>query len=128
MLFLNGLSMAGNPEFGSLIRKLRKAKQIADPKFSLRQFAQAVEISATYLSKVETGEFDPPAPETIKKIAALLETDADALLATAGKVDPNLSKIILEQPKAMADFLRRASGISEAELQKITKNLRVKKE
>jgi transcriptional regulator with XRE-family HTH domain len=120
--------MAGNPEFGKRIRDLRAAKKEADPKFSLRQFAQAVGISATYLSKVENGEFDPPAPDTIKKIAALLGTDADELLALAGKVDPDLSKIIIEQPKAMADFLRVARDLPEDEIKKLTEQLRTKKE
>jgi len=120
--------MAGIPEFGNRIRDLRAAKKKTDPKFSLRQFALAVGISATYLSKVENGEFDPPSPETIKKIANLLDTDADELLAMAGKVDPNLSKIIIEQPKAMADFLRVAQGLSEKEIQKLTKQIRDKKE
>ncbi|OHB45939.1 MAG: hypothetical protein A2Y13_05295 [Planctomycetes bacterium GWC2_45_44] len=120
--------MVGNPEFGKRIRDLREAKKIAAPKFSLRQFAQAAGISATYLSKVETGDFVPPAPETIKKMAALLDTDADELLAIAGKVDPDLSKIIMEQPKAMADFLRVAHGLSEEDIQKLTEQIRVKKE
>jgi len=105
--------MVGNPEFGKRIRDLREAKKIAAPKFSLRQFAQAAGISATYLSKVETGDFVPPAPETIKKMAALL---------------PDLSKIIMEQPKAMADFLRVAHGLSEEDIQKLTEQIRVKKE
>lgn len=120
--------MPGNREFGNKIRKLRDAKKATDPKFSLRQFALAVGISATYLSRIENGDFDPPSPETIKKMASLLGTDADELLALAGKFDPELQKIIMEKPKMMADFLRKASGISEKELQKITDKIRVKKD
>lgn len=120
--------MPGNPEFGNRIRELRAAKKATNPKFSLRQFAEQVGISATYLSRIENGDFDPPAPETIKKMAALLETDADELLALAGKFDPDLQKIIMEKPKMMADFLRKASGISEKELKKIIQKLPDKKE
>ncbi|MFA5291909.1 MAG: helix-turn-helix transcriptional regulator [Phycisphaerae bacterium] len=120
--------MPGKREFGNKIRKLRDAKKAIDPKFSLRQFALAVGISATYLSRIENGDFDPPAPETIKKIAALLGTDADELLALAGKTDPALQKIIMEKPKMMADFLRKASGISEKDLKKIIKDLPDKKD
>ena len=98
--------MSGNPAFGMLIRRLREEKKKSNPAFSLRRFAQTVGISATFLSKVETGEFNPPAQDKIKEMARLLEIDSDELLALAGKVDPDLPKIIQEQPKAMADFLR----------------------
>ena len=43
-------------------------------------------------------------------------TKGAALLALAEKVDPALNDIILEKPKAMAAFLRTASGMSEAQL------------
>ncbi len=118
--------MPGNKEFGERIRQLREAKKKADPKFSLRQFAAAVDVSATYLSKVETGQFAPPAAETIKKMAKLLGTDADELLALAKKTDPELGNIIREQPKAMADFLRtaREKGLTAEDIQKITEKIR----
>jgi len=121
--------MPGNPRFGRRIRELREAKKLVDPSFSLRKFAEAVGISATLLSKVETGEFAPPGPEKIKKMAQLLGVDADELLALANKVDPNLSAIIKEQPKAMADFLRTARdlNLSDDDLRKLTERLRKRK-
>ena len=121
--------MPGNPRFGRRIRELREAKKLVDPRFSLRKFAEAVGISATLLSKVETGEFAPPGPEKIKKMAQLLGVDADELLALANKVDPNLSAIIKEQPKAMADFLRTARdlNLSDDDLRKLTERLRKRK-
>jgi transcriptional regulator with XRE-family HTH domain len=121
--------MPGNPMFGRRIRELREAKKLVDPRFSLRKFAEAVGISATLLSKVETGEFAPPGPEKIKKMAQLLGVDADELLALANKVDPNLSAIIKEQPKAMADFLRTARdlNLSDDDLRKLTERLRKRK-
>ncbi len=100
--------MAGNLRFGQRIRDLREAKKAVDPTFSLRQFAQKVGISATFLSKIETGEFDPPRAEHIITMAALLEVDADELLALAGKTDPELDEIIKSEPRAMADLLRAA--------------------
>ena len=118
--------MAGNPKFGKRIRKLREAKRREDPTFSLRQFAERVGISATFLSKVETGEFDPPRAEKIIKMAELLEIDPDELLALAGKMDPELGEIILDQPKAIADFLRtaREKGLTAEDIERITKNLK----
>jgi len=120
--------MAGNPKFGKRIRELREAKKAGDPTFSLRQFAQKVGISATYLSKVETGEFDPPKAENIIKIAELLDVDADELLALANKTDPELEEIIKSEPKAMADLLRtaRARRLTAEDLERITRNMKRK--
>lgn len=122
--------MPGNPEFGRRIRQLREEKKIRDPRFSLRKFAEAVGISPTFLSKVEVGEFVPPSPEKIKKMAELLGIDADELLALAGKVDPALSDIIKEQPKAMADFLRTAKdmNMNAEDLRKLTEKMRRRKD
>lgn len=110
--------MAGNPAFGKKIRDLRLAKQQSDSRFSLRQFAQQVGISATFLSKVETGEFAPPAADKIKKMAQLLGVDSDELLALANKIDPELSQTLVKEPLT-AVLLRKASALSNTELQKI---------
>lgn len=122
--------MPGNKAFGDRIRQLREAKKQHDARFSLRKFAEAVDLSPTFLSKMEVGDFDPPKPEKIKKMAELLGVDADDLLALAGKVDPALSDIIKEQPQAMADFLRTArdTNLSEDELRKLTDKLRRRKD
>ena len=121
-----GGRVAGNKVFGKRIRELREAKKRTDPKYSLRQFAQAVDISATFLSKVETGEFNPPAPDKIKKMAELLGVDPDDLLALAGKVDPDLPEIIRDQPSAIAEFLRTArdKNLSEDDFRALTENIR----
>jgi len=111
--------MAGNPQFGKRIRDLREAKLKTDPKFTLRQFATAVGISPTYLSKVERGEFDPPKAENIIKMATLLDADADELLSLANKVDPELEAIIKERPSVLPDLLRSLRGRSVEELRQL---------
>lgn len=116
--------MTGNKPFGKHIRDLREHRKATDPSFSLRQFAESIGVSPTFLSKMETGEFDPPAPEKIKKMAELLQVDADELLALAGRVDPKLNDIIKGQPKAIADFLRTAQGLSAQRIQEITEQLK----
>ena len=120
--------MAGNIEFGKRIRELRELKLKDSPKFTLRKFAEAVGISPTFLSKVERGEFDPPKAEKIIKMANLLGIDSDELLSLADKVDPELEKIIKEQPSALPDLLRTVRGMSEEELRKLTKRARNKQE
>jgi transcriptional regulator with XRE-family HTH domain len=118
--------VAGNPKFGRRIRTLREEKRRTDPAFSLRKFADRVGISATFLSKVETGEFDPPRAEKIINMAKLLGVDPDELLALAGKVDPELDKIIRSEPKAMADFLRTArdKGLTAEDIEKLTRGIK----
>jgi transcriptional regulator with XRE-family HTH domain len=113
-------------EFGKRVRELREAKKRTDPSFSLRRFAQAVDVSATFLSRVENGEAPPPKAEKVKKMAELLDADPDELLALAGKVDPELPGIILESPRAMADLLRTArdEGLSDEEIRRVTEELR----
>ena len=120
--------MAGNPIFGKKIRELREAKLKDNPKFTLRQFATAVGISPTFLSKVERGEFDPPKAENIIKMAELLDVDPDELLSLAGKFDPELGKIIKEQPTALPDLLRTVRGMSEEELRRLTEEARKRKD
>jgi len=120
--------MAGNPKFGKRIRSLREEKKMVDPSFSLRKFAEKVGVSATFMRKLEDGEFDPPRAEKIIKMAELLGIDADELLALAGKTDPELDEIIRNEPKAMADLLRKArdSGLTAADLDRITRNMKRK--
>jgi hypothetical protein len=101
--------MAGNQLFGKKIRELREAKLQEDATFTLRQFAEKV---------------GPPKAENIIKMAELLGVDADKLLALANKVDPELEKIIKEQPTALPDLLRTVRGMSAEELRKLTERAR----
>jgi len=121
--------VAGNPAFGNLLRALREAKRTTDPTFSLRQFAERVDISATFLSKVERGEFDPPAADKIIRMAQLLGFDPDELLAHAGRVDPELNSIIRKRPKALAEFLRTANehDLSAEDIAALTRTIRDRK-
>ena len=98
-------------EFGATVRKEREAKSI-----SLRKFAAMVNMSPTYLSKVERGEFPPPAEEKVVAIANALDQNPDELLALAGRVASDLDQIIQEQPTEMATFLRAATGLSSTRL------------
>ncbi len=115
-----------NEEFGRRVRELREDKKVTDPNFSLRRFAQAVCLSATFVSRMENGEARPPGAEKVKRMADLLGANADELLALAGKVDPELPEIIRRRPRAMADLLRTArdQGLTEEEIRKVTEELK----
>jgi transcriptional regulator with XRE-family HTH domain len=103
-------------DFGELIRKLRTERE--NP-LTLRKFAEKVDISPTYLSKIERGDFDPPAEETIRRIASELGYDEDKLLAMAGKISSDLNDIITRNPVEMASFLRTSKGLSKEKLEQL---------
>lgn len=102
--------------FGKYIRKLRTAKGI-----TLREFARQLGVSPTYISQIEQGNFAPPAEERVVDMARILGEDVDELLALAGRVADDLPKIIREQPKALAMFLRTAKGLSADEIDRLAK-------
>ena len=110
--------------FGARVRRLRMQQGIG-----LRKFAKAVDMSPTYLSKVERDEFSPPAENKVRAIAKALDQDPDELLALAGRVADELSEIIKRQPREMASFLRAANGLSAEEMQRLAEEAhRLKKE
>ncbi len=118
--------MTAREEFGKKIRELREAKKKDNPAFSLRRFSQAVELSPTFLSKLENGDMNPPKAEKVKKMAELLGVNADELLNLAGKVSPDLPEIIRENPMATADLLRAVhdKGLTEEQIRNLTENIR----
>lgn len=118
--------MVENETFGERIRRLRKGKLGSGPTFTLREFARAVEVSPTFISKMERGHFNPPSPETIKKMASVLHVDSDELLALADKVDPELEAIISGKPTAMARLLRTVHqmGLTDGEILELSAQIR----
>ena len=118
--------LPGNPAFGDLIRRTREAKKRGNPAFSLRQFAAAVGVSPTFISRMETGEFDPPSPDKIVKMAELLDLDRDEVLMLAEKPDPDAERFLRERPRAVAAFLRTARevGLTDAQFDQLTRQIR----
>ena len=107
---------AGREKFGAFIRRVREAKEIG-----LREMAKKIGVSPTYLSKVERDEFSPPAEDKVRKIAGVLGLDADELLALAGRVATDLTEIIRERPREMADFLRAAKGLTAEDMARLAR-------
>jgi transcriptional regulator with XRE-family HTH domain len=111
--------MKDNRTFGDIIRQEREKRKTGNPEYSLRKFAKAVGISPTFLSKIETNEFDPPKAEKIIKMAELLEIQPEKLLAKAEKMDPELERIVTERQVELASFLRTADGMSSEQLKRM---------
>src|SRR5215217_5332347 len=104
--------MPGRGEsFGALVRREREAKGLG-----LREMAKMIGVSPTYLSKVERDEFPPPAEDKVKAIAEIIDYDADALLARAGRVASDLSDIIKRHPVEVAALLRTTRGLTADEM------------
>ena len=106
--------MGHDKQFGEFIRTRRE-----ELKITLRKFAALVDMSPTYLSKVERGEFPPPAEKKILAIAKHLQVDSDVLLGLAGRVASDVTEIIQKQPLEMANFLRAAERMPKAEVERI---------
>src|SRR6516225_370352 len=101
----------GKESFGALVRREREAKEIG-----LREMAKMIAVSPTYLSKVERGEFAPPAEDKVKAIAEIIGRDVDELLALAGRVSSDLSDIIKKRPVELAALLRTTKGLTADEV------------
>lgn len=101
--------------FGPYIRDKRVAKG-----YSLRRFAEMIEVSPTYLSHVEQGKVDsPPTAKLVRRIAELLGENVDELTAMAGRVPEDLPGIIQGQPEAMPALLRAAKGLTPEQLKSL---------
>jgi transcriptional regulator with XRE-family HTH domain len=106
----------GSESFGALVRREREAKGIG-----LREMAKMIGVSPTYQSKVERDELPPPAEDKVRKIAGIIGRDADELLALAGRVASDLTDIIRQRPREMADFLRAAKGLTVDDLARLAR-------
>jgi HTH-type transcriptional regulator, competence development regulator len=116
--------MKGKTEkFGAFIRREREAKEIG-----LREMAKKIGVSPTYLSKIERDEFDPPVEDKVRKIAQILGRDPDELLALGGRVASDLTDIIRQRPREMADFLRAAKALSPEDMARLARQAQRTKE
>ena len=104
--------------FGQEVRSRRLEKGLG-----LRELAGKVGISPPYLSKVEHGEFPPPAEKRIVAIADHIGVSADVLLALAGKVAKDIRVIITKHPEAWTAFLRSARGLGEEEIRQLARKV-----
>ncbi len=109
--------------FGRLLREKRIAKG-----FSLRKFAQLVDVSPTYLSQVEQGNVQPPTADRVKRMAELLGENPDEWIALAGRVPEDLPEIIHSHPREIPELLREAGGLTAQQLQRLREAARKMKE
>jgi len=109
--------------FGDKVRRLRQERRRKDRRFSLRQFADRVGMSPTYLSKVERGELPPPAEDKIRAIAAALDVDAEELMAAAGRVPTDLMDALRNRHGDLWDLVRAASKLPGKEVKRMLRTI-----
>lgn len=110
----------GRQTFGGVLRERRIAKG-----YSLRKFAEMVDVSPTHLSLVEQNKLEKsPTAERVRRMAEVLSENPDEMIALAGRVPEDLPKIIQEQPTQMPELLREASGLTSDQLKRLTAEAR----
>jgi transcriptional regulator with XRE-family HTH domain len=95
--------------FGEIIRARRLEKGL-----KLRRLAKMLDVTPSYLSRIEAGVVPPPKEEKILRLAELLELNPDQLLAFADKVSSDLLEIIRQDPIRMADIIRTSASAAVA--------------
>ena len=89
--------------FGQYLKKIRIAHNI-----SQRELAKNIGVDFTYLSKIENGKLEPPAEDTIKKIADCLGENADNLILLANKIPSDYKEVLKSDPQI--PFMLRRIG------------------
>ncbi|MCL4742827.1 MAG: helix-turn-helix domain-containing protein [Phycisphaerales bacterium] len=110
--------------FGQLLRETRVKKG-----YTLRKFAEMIDVSPTYLSQVEQGKVErPPTAERVRKMAELLDENPDEWIGLAGRVPDDVNDIIRSEPEAMPALLRAAKGLTADQLRTLTEDLKRKRQ
>jgi len=91
-------------DFGKLLRTLRTKEGIG-----IKRLAPELDVSYTYLSKLENSEVNPSA-ELVERVAEYFDYNRDALLLSAGKIPREILDILREHPDDALKFLRERFG------------------
>lgn len=102
--------------FGNYIREKRA--------IGLRDLAERVGISPTYLSRMETEQVPPPSDEIIEALARELGEDPNVLFAVAGKASPRLQAIIVKRPKLIAELLEQVEKAPDEAVIRVVREVR----
>lgn len=90
-------------KLGDRLKRMRAQRDLG-----LREAANMVGISATYLSRIENNlELSPPSEEKIRRLADVLNDDFDEIMRLANRLPSDVTEII-KMDADMPAFLRRA--------------------
>jgi transcriptional regulator with XRE-family HTH domain len=91
-------------EFGEILRQLRNKTGIG-----IKRLAPELGVNYTYLSKLENLE-TRPSEKLVERVAKYFNYDRNRLLLSAGKVPPEVLRILRENPDEAIEFLRKRFG------------------
>ena len=94
-------------EFGQWLRDTRMEQG-----YTLRKFAKIINTSPTYISNIERN-LKLPSEKILTRIAGELGQNEDMVLGMAGKISPELTDIITDNPLEAAKFLKETKGMSK---------------
>jgi len=103
-------------QFGTHVRELRERRF-----WTQKQLADRLEVSVSYISKVENESLhfgDYPSSKFIHKLASELDADEDELLLLADKVPEGIRKRIQQRPEAF----RELAKLSDKQLDGVLRN------
>jgi transcriptional regulator with XRE-family HTH domain len=103
--------------FGERLKQIRLEKRL-----NQRELAARAGIDFTYLSKVENGRMEPPAEETICRLAAGLGEEPTELLLLAQKVPSDVKPIITRSP-LVPRFLRTARDLTDEDWEALIREI-----
>lgn len=86
--------------FGEYFRDLRR-----EHKFSQKQLADKIDVSYTYISKIENDVFPPPSVETLEKVAKAYKMENANELLIEAKIIPEDVKEAIRNDKELLRFL-----------------------
>ena len=103
--------------FGQRIKRKRRELRLTQ-----RQVADKLEIDFTYLSKLENDRGEPAGEKTVRNLAAVLNDDAEELLALAGKI-PEQLRDRAQHDVVFARLLRRLPDLPDKAIRDIYQGL-----
>lgn len=111
-------------KFGQVLRERRTAKG-----FTLRKFAELVDVSPTYLSQVEQDKVEsPPTVERLMRMADVLGESRDEFVSLAGRVPKDLPRIIQSRPDTIPELLRTTKGLNPEQMRELLERAKEMKE
>lgn len=113
-----------NDSLGEMLRSRREALREDDAAYSVRRVAERIGIEPSYLSKVERGIGSPPSEETLVRLAAELDLDADVVLALAGKVSSDLREAIRRRPQLFGELIREMKDLPDHAVLRVVREVR----
>jgi HTH-type transcriptional regulator, competence development regulator len=104
-------------ELGSTLKRARTTKSL-----SLRAVADAAEISAPHLQRLERGEVGDPSPHVLYRLSEQLDLEYGELMRLAGYVVPNTRRRTTARTSsgAVSHSLSSDPSLTEAEAAAIT--------